>query len=168
MTQWQLEIDVTTRSNAAPPPGISLRPFRSGDEQATFQLTEDAFMQWQARRRSYAEWSRLTIGRETFAPGLSPLAFDGSRLVGAVLSLDRPGGQGHIVRVAVERAYRRRGIAQALLRQAFGDFARAGKRSCGLVTHSGTGARGVYEKVGMRVTHSATHVRRKLPRERFL
>ena len=129
---------------------------------------EDAFRQWQERRRSYAEWSRLTIGRETFAPGLSPLAFDGSRLVGAALSLDPPGSQGHIVRVAVDREYRRRGIAQALLRQAFGDFARAGKRSCALATHSGTGALSVYEKAGMRVTHSATHVRKKLPRERFL
>ena len=163
VTQWQLEVDVTPGAAPSPPAGISLRPFRPGDEQATYRMVEDAFADWQERRRSYEEWSRLTIGRDTFAPALSPLAFDGSRLVGAVLSLDRPGPEGHIERVAVDREYRRRGIAQTLLRQAFTDFAAAGKRTCALFTHSGTGALDLYTKAGMKVIQSSTHVRRTLP-----
>jgi ribosomal protein S18 acetylase RimI-like enzyme len=83
-------------------------------------------------------------------------------MVGAVLSLDREGDEGHVERVAVDRGYRRRGIAEALLRQAFADFARAGKQSCTLFTHSATGALALYEKAGMTVTMSSTHLRRPL------
>jgi mycothiol synthase len=160
-TQWQLEIDLPTAESIVPA-GIDIRPFHPGDEQATYRMAEAAFMDWQERHRSYAEWSKLTIARDTFAPALSPLAFDGDRLVGAVLSLDRPGPEGHIERVAVDREYRRRGIAQALLRQAFAGFARSGKQTCTLWTHSRTGALNLYERAGMTVRHSATHVRKPL------
>jgi len=185
VTQWQLEIDLTANADplepataegapAAPsqpdaqprpvglPEGISVRAFRAGDEQATYRMAEDAFVGVQKRYRSFEEFARLTIERDTFAPAHSPLAFDGSRLVGAVLSLDRPGPDGHVVRVAVDRDYRRRGIAQALLREAFAGFARAGKQTCSLFTHSETGALSLYEKAGMTVAHSATHVRKAL------
>ena len=163
-TQWRLTIDLPAGSSpsVAVPPGITTRAFRAGDEQAAYRMAENAFMDWQERHRSYEEWSRLTIGRETFAPGLSPLAFDGERLVGAVLSLDRAGTEGHVERVAVDHAYRRRGIARALLHEAFASFAAAGKRSCGLWTHSETGALGLYQQAGMTVRHSATHVRKPL------
>ena len=147
---------------SALPAGISVRAFRAGDERATYRMAEDAFADFQKRPRSYDEWSGLTIGRETFAPALSPLAFDGPRLVGAVLSMDRPGPEGHVERVAVDHDYRRRGIAQALLREAFHGFAAAGKQTCVLFTHSETGALSLYEKAGMAVSHSATHVRKAL------
>jgi len=164
VTQWRLTIDLPAGSSpsVAAPPGITTRAFRAGDEQATYLMVENAFTDWQERRRSYEEWSRLTIGRETFAPDLSPLAFDGERLVGAVLSLDRAGTEGHVERVAVDHEYRGRGIARTLLREAFAGFAVAGKWSCGLWTHSETGALGLYQQAGMTVRHSATHVRKPL------
>jgi ribosomal protein S18 acetylase RimI-like enzyme len=162
-TQWRLEIDLPTAEPAVPR-GIEVRPFLPGDELATYRMAEDAFMDWQERHRSFEEWSQLTIARDMFAPALSPLALDGERLVGAVLSLDRPGSEGHVERVAVDREYRRRGIAQALLRQAFASFARVGKRTCALWTHSETGALGLYERAGMTVRHSSTHVRKPLTR----
>ena len=49
-----------------------------------------------------------------------------------------------------------------LLRQTFADFTRAGKQTCALFTHSQTGALGLYEKAGMTVTMSSTHLRRPL------
>ncbi len=161
-TQWQLEIALPSAPGGGLAPGISVRTFQKGDAQAVYRMTEDAFMDWQERRRSYDEWSKLTVGRDHFAPAQSPLAFDGERLVAAVLSLNRPGSQGHIERVAVDRAYRRRGIAQSLLRAVFDAFSRAGKSTCALFTHSETGALSLYEKAGMTVTHSATHVRKPL------
>jgi mycothiol synthase len=140
-----------------------VRAFRLGeDERSAYEMIEDAFMSWQTRRHSYEEWFEQTVGRDTFASALSPLAFDGDRMVGAVLSLDRAGDDGHIERVAVDDRYRRRGIGQALLRQAFADFAGVGKRTCSLFTHSATGALALYEKAGMSVTMSATHLRRRL------
>lgn len=164
VSQWQLGIALTQPpAEVLVPDGITVRPFRPGvDERAAYATIEDAFMDWQSRRHSYEEWFAMTIGRDTFAPELSPVAFDGERLVGAVLSLDRDGEQGHVERVAVDRGYRRRGLAQALLQQAFADFTRAGKQRCALFTHSATGALALYEKAGMTVTMSSTHLRRSL------
>ena len=163
-TQWQLAIDLPAAPPPGPalPPGLTVRAFRTGDERATYAMVENAFMDWQERHRGYEEWSRLTIGRDTFAAALSPLVFDGERLVGAVLSLDRSGTEGHVERVAVDREYRRRGIAQTLLRNAFAGFAGAGKQTCVLWTHSKTGALGLYQRAGMTVRHSATHLRKPL------
>jgi mycothiol synthase len=165
VTQWQLEIALNRPpAEVTVPAGISFRAFRAGeDEQAAYRMIEEAFMDWQSRHLPYEGWAKLTIDRDTFAPALSPLAFDGERLVGAVLSLDRDGAEGHVERVAVDREYRRRGIGQALLRQAFADFTRSGKRTCVLFTHSRTGALALYEKAGMTVTMSSTHLRRPLP-----
>ena len=99
----------------------------------------------------------MTIGRETFAPRLSAIALDGDRIVGAALALDSGGDDGFVHQLAVHRDYRHRGIARALLHQAFAGFARAGRRSCTLSTNSYTGALSLYERVGMRIRRSYTH-----------
>ncbi|MFB9238963.1 GNAT family N-acetyltransferase [Plantactinospora siamensis] len=157
-TQWLLGIDLTAEPELPEPPaGIAVRPFRAGDERAVHRLVEDAFDEWQQRRRSYEEWALLTVQRDAFAPRLSPLAFHGDELVGAVLSLDDPAlGEGYVERVAVRRDHRNLGIARLLLRHAFAAFHRRGQRSCALWTHSETGALSLYERVGMSVRRSST------------
>ncbi|MEU6239438.1 GNAT family N-acetyltransferase, partial [Kitasatospora sp. NPDC047058] len=157
VTQWLLEITTADEPVVSgPPPGITLRCFRPGDERAAYRLTEDAFDEWQKRRLSYEEWARHTVERDTFAPALSPLAFAGDQLVGAVLSLDVPGtGEGYIERVAVRRDHRNRGIARMLLREAFRGFHRQGHTTCTLWTHSESGALSLYERVGMTVRRSS-------------
>ncbi|HEU4947107.1 MAG TPA: GNAT family N-acetyltransferase [Kribbella sp.] len=158
VTAWLLEIAMPGEPVVRrPPEGITVRPFRSGDERAAYQLVEDAFDEWQERRKSYEEWARHTVERSSFAPALSPLAFEGDELVGAVLSLDLPGtDDGYIERVAVRRDHRNRGIARLLLRHAFRAFYRQGRRTCTLWTHSDTGALALYERVGMTVRRSST------------
>jgi ribosomal protein S18 acetylase RimI-like enzyme len=164
VTAWLLGIALAGEPAVPEPPaGVTVRHFRPGDERATHRLTEDAFDEWQQRRRSYDEWALLTVGRETFAPGMSPLAFAGGELVGAVLSLDVPDAdEGYVERVAVRRDHRNRGVARLLLRHAFRDFHRRGRRGCTLWTHSDTGARALYERVGMTVRRSATVYRKRL------
>lgn len=164
VTAWLLGIALPAEPEVPEPPaGITVRHFRPGDERATHQVTEDAFDAWQQRRRSYDEWALLTVGRETFAPDLSPLAFAGDELVGAVLSLDVPDAdEGYVERVAVRRDHQRRGVAQLLLRHTFRDFHRRGRRGCTLWTHSDTGALALYERVGMTVRRSATVYRKRL------
>jgi mycothiol synthase len=56
--------------------------------------------------------------------------------------------------VAVRRDRRGRGLGTALLHQAFGELYRRGQRRVGLVVDSWntTGAKQLYEKVGMRTT----------------
>ena len=140
-----------------------VRAFRPGDEQAAYQVTEDAFDEWQQRRPSYAEWAGRTVGRPTFAPEASPVAFAGDEMVGVVLSLDVPGSQeGYVERVAVRRDQRGRGIARVLLREAFCAFHRRGMRGCTLWTHSDTGALSLYERIGMSVRRSSTVYSRTL------
>jgi mycothiol synthase len=157
-TSWLLEIAMTNEPVVPEPSaGITIRPFRAGDERAVYQMTEDAFDEWQQRRRTYEEWARLTVELDTFAPALSPLAFAGDQLVGAVLSLDRRNGdEGYVDRVAVHRGHRNQGIARTLLYRAFRDFYRLGRRSCVLWTHSDTGALSLYERVGMTIRRSST------------
>ncbi|MEU2268531.1 GNAT family N-acetyltransferase [Streptomyces olindensis] len=158
ITQWLLRIEMPGEPEVPEaPPGITVRPFRPGDERAAYRLTEDAFDEWQQRRKPYVEWARLTVERPTFAPALSPVAFADGRMVGAVLSLAVPeSDEGYIDRVAVRRDHRDRGIARSLLREAFRGFWLRGRRSCALWTHSATGALTLYERVGMTVVHGST------------
>ncbi|MEV8092748.1 GNAT family N-acetyltransferase [Kitasatospora sp. NPDC085879] len=155
---WQLEFAMGEEPSVPEPPaGLVVRPFRPGDGPAVHRLTEDAFDEWQARRKPYGEWASLAVERPAFAPAMSPLAFAGGELIGAVLSLDLPDeAGGYVERVAVRRDHRRQGVARLLLRHAFRAFHRDGRRSCTLWTHSGTDALGVYERVGMTVRRSAT------------
>jgi ribosomal protein S18 acetylase RimI-like enzyme len=158
VTAWLLGIAMPTEPVVPQPPaGITVRPFRPGDEHAAHQLTEDAFDEWQPRRKSYEEWALLTVERATFEPAMSPVAFAGDQMVGAVLSLDLPDfGEGYIERVAVRRDHRNRGIARLLLRHAFRAFYRQGQRTCTLWTHSDTGALSLYERVGMTLQRGST------------
>ncbi|WP_329570057.1 GNAT family N-acetyltransferase [Kitasatospora sp. NBC_01266] len=155
---WFLEIALPVEPVVPEPPaGITVRPFRAGDERAAYQLTEDAFDEWQQRRKSYEEWALLTVERDIFAPAVSSVAFAGDQMVGAVLSLDLPDtDEGYIERVAVRRDHRNQGIARVLLRHTFRDVHRQGRRTCTLWTHSQTGALSLYERVGMTVRHSST------------
>ncbi|MBD0673525.1 GNAT family N-acetyltransferase [Streptomyces sp. CBMA156] len=157
VTQWQLEIRMPAEPVVpAPPPGITLRCFRPGDERAAYQLTEDAFDEWQKRRKPYEEWARHTVELDTFAPALSPLAFAGDQLVGAVLSLNVPDtDEGYVERVAVRKDHRNQGIARMLLQASFRAFYRQGRRTCTLWTHSETGALSLYQRVGMTVRSSS-------------
>jgi ribosomal protein S18 acetylase RimI-like enzyme len=157
VTEWLLEIALAAEPVVpAPPPGITVRRFRPGDEQAAYRLTEDAFDEWQKRRKSYEEWARRTVERDTFAPALSPVAFAGDQMVGAVLSLDVPDSdEGYVERVAVRKDHRNRGIARLLLRESFRSFYRQGRRTCTLWTHSATGALSLYQRVGMTIRRSS-------------
>ncbi|MFC7840678.1 GNAT family N-acetyltransferase [Streptomyces sp. NPDC057382] len=158
VTEWLLQIALPTEPEVPrAPAGVTVRPFRPGDERAAHRLTEDAFGAWQKRRKPYAEWARLTVDRTDFAPALSTVAFAGGRMVGAVLALDVPGsGEGFIDRVAVRQDHRGRGLARVLLRESFRAIHRRGGRGCVLWTHSAAGALPLYERLGMTVRRSAT------------
>jgi len=158
VTQWLLAIALPTEPAVPEPPaGITVRPFRPGDERAAYQLTEDAFDEWQKRRSSYDEWALHTVGRATFVPAASPVAFAGDEMVGAVLSLEIPDtDEGYVERVAVRHDHRNRGIARTLLQYSYRSFHRQGRRACTLWTHSETGALPFYERLGMTVRRSST------------
>ncbi len=164
VSEWLLEFGLGEEPAVpAAPEGVTVRPFRAGDEREAHQLIEDAFADWQSRRRSYEEWARSTVERPAFAPELSALAVVGGRIVGAAVSLDlAEADEGFIEQVAVHRDHRGRGIATLLLFHVFRAFHRRGRSACTLGTHSQTGALDLYLRAGMTVRHSATVFRKGL------
>ncbi|HET8526809.1 MAG TPA: GNAT family N-acetyltransferase, partial [Actinomycetota bacterium] len=145
------------------PAGISIRPYRQSDDHASYQMIDAAFSEWPGRGPEPFEVWAPVVRHPNFAPDLSPLAFDGDELVGAVLSYDYPDAQeGWIQQLATKATHRRRGIAQALLLTAFGWFHVRGRRTVGVATDSRTGAFALYEKVGMRVVRQYTRYTKRL------
>ncbi|HZM84717.1 MAG TPA: GNAT family N-acetyltransferase [Candidatus Limnocylindrales bacterium] len=161
VTSWLLEI---TYSDHAPPlSGLTTRPYQPGDAHAVHRLLEDAFDEWQQRRKTYEEWVRHTVERTTFAPAMSPIALHGNRIVGAAIALDDPASpEGYIDRLAVHPDHRHQGIARHLLQRSFETFRRHGKPSTTLWTHSDTGALTLYQSIGMTVRRSSTVYRKDL------
>ena len=165
-TAWILEIFLEAPPAIGPlPDGITLRAYAPGvDDVVAHALIDEAFCEWPGRDPvAFSDWAAAVVRRETFAPALSALAFDGSRLVGAALALDYGNeDEGYVQQLAVRRDYRHRGIARALLFHVFGGFHRTGRRWCTLSTNSYTGALSLYERVGMRIRQSYTRYERPL------
>jgi ribosomal protein S18 acetylase RimI-like enzyme len=160
-TSWLLEFLMGDAEPPAPevPEGIRLRGFEPGrDDREVHRLVDDAFGEWEGRApQSFEEWAGHSVGRETFDSGLSPLALDGDEIVGAAISLAYPNDDdGYVHQLAVKQTHRNRGIARALLQQAFLGFHRMGRRSVVLSTESRTGALAMYARLGMRVRRSYT------------
>ena len=146
------------------PDGISVRTLLPGEIETVHAAWEDA------QRDEYgfssltpAEFRQYFVEEEeAFDPTLWFLAIDDASGVIAGYTLcrwERPGepATGHIRYVAVRRAYRRRGIGQALLLHTFREFYRRGKRKVGLAVDSTspTGADRLYERAGMHASHQA-------------
>ena len=142
--------------NAVPPPGITIRPLRRpDDEAAVHELIEAAFSHWPGRAAvPFQDWVAAHLDRDDSDDGLRLLAVDeAGDVVGVALCLIYE-DEGWVAELAVTEAQRGRGIGQALLAAAFAEFRRRGLRTAGLNTDSRTGARALYERVGMRVVRS--------------
>ena len=167
-TSWILSIPLD--DDLAPPvlpAGIGFRDYRSGvDEEETYRLVEDAFGEWELRDpSSFEDWAALTIRRASFEPRHMILAADEAtgELVGTAYLIEYAGTEvGWIQQLATRSTHRHRGIARALLRQAFAYYRDRGMTAAELNTDSRTGALGLYEKVGMTVRSSYTNYLKEL------
>jgi len=92
------------------------------------------------------------VGRPGFEPwNLRVVTGPDGAVVGVTQVFIANGEEGYVNKVATRRDQRGRGIAQAMLVDAFAVAAVHGATSSGLDTDSRTGALSLYEKVGMRV-----------------
>lgn len=158
-THWRMGIEMET-----PPPtpewptGVTPRAFIPGEDgRAVFDAIEEAFQDhWGHTPRAYDEW-RTRLQRPNFDPALWFLAVDTTTPAGEIAGVCtcwlRPSG-GWVGTLAVRRPWRRRGLGQALLYQAFGAFHQRGVTSVGLGVdaQSLTGATRLYERAGMHPT----------------
>ena len=161
-TAWMLQLPAGAPiPDHAPPEGVELRVPRWPEEaEACFRIIEDAFAHWPGRSPNTFENWAAWYGRDDFDPAVAVVAEDASGLVGVVTPI-LP-GEFWIQQVAVRIDRQGRGIGSAMLAHVFGVARGRGYDSVGLSTDSRTGALGLYERVGMRVTESFTHRRKVL------
>jgi ribosomal protein S18 acetylase RimI-like enzyme len=159
-TSWVLEMPAGQTIEAQPTPeGYAIRePRDQGDLEAAWTVNEDAFLEWSDRERSsFEEWAATVVNRPGYEPWQLRLMVDPAGEVVGMAFVIVSNGCAYVDKLAVRRDERGRGLARALLVDAF-EVGRAhgGDRS-ELSTDSRTGALGLYEKVGMQVTSVWRH-----------
>lgn len=150
---WDLELPAHVHLEQHLPDGFAIRTATTEDHLAVWQLLEDAFMEWSDRAKwSLADFLAQTVQRPGFRRDhLRVVVGPHGRLVGAAYAV-LDGGDGEVDRVAVHPEYRRRGLARALLADAFGRLRVQGATRCALSTDDRTGALPLYEHLGMVIT----------------
>jgi GNAT superfamily N-acetyltransferase len=153
---WGLELPAGATVPARElPEGYVVREADPSEYEQCWTVQEDAFLEWSVREReTYDDWLAQIAGRPGFEPWNLRVVVDPT---GGVVSfgwvqLSEDGTTAFIARLATTRDQRGRGLAQALLVDAFAVGRAHGAVRSELSTDSRTGALGLYEKVGMRVT----------------
>jgi mycothiol synthase len=160
---WKrMEIEMDT---PPPPPrlsnGFTIRPYRgSEDDPKIFEAWREAMAEdWGTTTDlTLEEFLFYKVSRETEQDlSLWRFAMEGEEIAGFTIARwERTGDPdvGHIRDVGVHRAYRRQGLALALLHATFAEFYRQGKRrvSLGVDGLNANGANHLYERAGMTAT----------------
>lgn len=159
-TSWVLEMPAGQSIASQPTPdGYAIRePGDHADLEAAWTVNEDAFLEWSERERAtFDEWAATVVHRPGYEPWQLRLMVDPVGEVVGMAFVIVSSGCAYVDKLAVRRDQRGRGLARALLVDAF-EVGRAhgGDRS-ELSTDSRTGALGLYEKVGMQVTSVWRH-----------
>jgi mycothiol synthase len=152
---WHMEIKL---DEAPRPPawpfGIELRPFvLEKHNRAVFEAHEAAFSDhWGHTPGTFENWQHHVSGREDLDPSLWFIAWDGDQIAGYSLCRYRM-GNGWVGSLGVRRAWRKRGLGEALLLHSFAEFYKRGTKTIGLGVdaQNPTGATRLYQKVGMYV-----------------
>jgi GNAT superfamily N-acetyltransferase len=156
-TSWVLELpEGATVPERELPAGYTVREATEADHEAVWTVTEDAFLEWSVRAREpFEDWRAGVPLRPGFEPWNLRVVTDPAGDVVAVAYLILTGEdgarEGYVDRLATRKDQRGRGLAQALLVDAFAQARQRGAVKSALSTDSRTGALGLYEKVGMKV-----------------
>ncbi|WP_418060924.1 GNAT family N-acetyltransferase [Pimelobacter simplex] len=158
-TSWVLRLPPGAEVAARPlPAGYALREATSADHEQVWTVTEDAFLEWSARERAtLADFAAQVWQRPGSEPWQLRVVTDPDGRVAGVAHVWNAGTDTYVSKLAVARAHRGRGLAQALLVSAFAAGRERGATSSSLATDSRTGALALYEKVGMRVESTWVH-----------
>lgn len=141
------------------PEGFTVRTARPGEEERVYEAHMSSFADtWMFEREPFELWSHWFLKDASFDPSLWFLAEAGDELAGIALTRESENepGLGWVRILGVVPQFRQRGLAQALLRHAFGEYVSRGLERVGLGVdaESPTGAVRVYERAGMRVART--------------
>jgi ribosomal protein S18 acetylase RimI-like enzyme len=154
-TVLRFKIDLANRSPEPvdPPEGISLRQYGMDDADAVRETMAEAFeghRRYTPRRLD--EWLDLRLRHPAFDPQLWRVAECAGEVVGATLVYD-VGETGYLSNVGVRRAWRGKGVAQALVLDAFAALRERGQMRVlvSVDADAAPAAIHLYEEAGMRV-----------------
>lgn len=158
-TAWDLELPPDRELGARPlPAGLSLADAGPDDFADAWTLLEDAFLEWADRERQpLDDFGARVWGRSGYEPWNLRLLRDARGEVVGATHVHLSGSEGagvsaYVARIAVRPDHRGRGLAPAMLVDAFAAARAHGATRCFLSTDTRAGARGLYERVGMVVT----------------
>jgi mycothiol synthase len=145
-----------------PPAGVTIRPVRAGDEaelRRFHAIIEDAFRDSDHRATDYETWRERVNTESTLSLDEWFVGEVDGAVVGALQSSDAGAedGEGWVKYLGVLRAYRKRGVGEALLRRAFATYAAKGRSQAGLGVDlaNPTEAARLYRAVGMSPMYQA-------------
>jgi len=161
---FRMTIELGAPPSQAPvPEGITIRPFvREHEGRALIRALRETFREnWgyvdRGFEMEYERWMHM-LDRD---PDCDPAPFwfvavDGAEIAGFTLchpEMSEEPGMAWVYVLGVRPAWRRRGVAEALLGHSFGALYRAGKRKVSLEVdaENRTGATRLYEKAGMHI-----------------
>lgn len=144
------------------PDGIIVRPYNPGTEtEAVYRTFVDSFRDHfgfmeQPFEKGFAEFKHNLIEEPGYDPRFWFVAMAGDEMVAVCLCRredPEDAEAGWVSELGVRRAWRKRGLGYALLKQAFAAFYADGKKRAGLGVDADslTGALKLYERAGMRV-----------------
>jgi mycothiol synthase len=152
--QMQIDFDGPP-APAAAVAGVEIRAPARGELPAVYECLADAFADhWGETWPTEEAWVHETVDSGDADLDLWLLAWRRSTLAGVLVADPRSAEDpqlGYVAQLGVRREYRRRGIAEALLRTSFGQLhARGARGACLHVdAESITGATRLYERIGM-------------------
>ena len=163
---WRMGIELQETPPVAQwPEGIAVCTLVPGMERAVYEADEEAFRDhWGFIPVEFEEWSHWAFKGGDFDPSLWFLAMDGDEIAAFALCADEKESGGWVHVLGVRRPWRRRGLGQALLQHAFGEFYRRGIHNVylGVDAQSLTGATRLYERVGMHVVRQYKNYEKEL------
>lgn len=149
----------------APPPqpewpeGLSAETFQIDDAKNFHDAMIEAFEdEWNFVAMPFEEWREMRLVKDPdFDPTLWYIVRDGDEIAAVMRNEPDRSGAGFVGAIGVRKPWRKRGLALALLRHAFAEFYRRGKRrvALGVDADNPTGATRLYERAGMHVAFEA-------------
>ena len=157
-TSWILRMDHSEPPpEPQPPAGVEIRTFRQSDEEELLAMFEEAFAEFSDRLpQPIGAWRTMTTGREGFRDEDMIVATAERTIFGGAFLIEYEASI-WVDKFAVHRDHRRRGIARAMLYEAFRRSCDLGSPFTELNTDSRTDALAFYERIGMYVRSSYTN-----------
>jgi mycothiol synthase len=158
--RWFVKMHRSMKAPVQPvpvPAGLEMVAWTDGRMDAALEARNDGWQDhWGFEPMPPDVWRHLLVDDPTFLPTASRLAIDGDRVVGFVLCTEQEidevgvGRTAWLDMIAVRRAWRRRGVASALIGASLVALGEEGFQAVALDVDadSPTGALGLYERLG--------------------